>query len=520
MPSMPKKNIDYAYTLQSKTKAVVFTQISLKPTDIEREGQHACIVRYISLFERHLKCRNVGLVYMYLSFGAEEIMQAIVRGEPLVMPPVVLEAENECLSILQLAENQARRTYSDRSLRFIYVTTVQLMALFNNLHHTDPDLFSFIYSTNRSFVYDSPQLVEAVIRIARGQDPRSAFYPIVRFDEDVDVCEKSLDSLLTAYEHFLVENGNLYFFFSGCYGDPNNADKLDPINDVAVRSHWFSKRNGDIYIPSETNFKQIKLFLRDLGEIGATQSSSNAYPSVHGQSLIAERGFTANRKTPQLISGAGQIVSLRCVQDLPPFMNMNVQSVWMNDHLPRQLYERIGDIYYQEELESVTEARFRQDRHPQGITQKDVHWVSNAGGYFDRLLAGCMMDALISQPTVEKNRVIRRPTEFTDAIRFIVSNPVANIDHEAMAPKLREYAERRYEQTLWLWQTPEFEGTVLYQWAHEKANDVEHKSRLIISILEDVGNYLELAKRWRVSFAAAAGRLRPLGNLWLFERVQ
>jgi hypothetical protein len=513
------------YILQAKTKAVVFTHIDLTPKEIEREGRGECVKKYTRLFERYLRCRNVGLVYMYLSLGAEEIMQAIVdggKGQPLVVPPNVLEEENECLYVLQSAENKARRTYPDRLMKFIHVTTPQLITLFENLHKIDPGLFSFLFGTlSKSFTYDSPKFVEAVIRIARGQDPRSAKYPIIRFDEDVEVCEKPLDRLLAAYEEFLAENDNLYFFFSGCYGDPDNPDSFDPVNDRAVRTHWFSEKNGDIFKTSDANVKQIKIFLRDLGEIGATQSGMNDSPSLRGQSLIAERGFITNRRNQQVISGAGLIMSLRAIQDIPPFMNMNLLIVWIDDHLKRQLHEGIDDINYLEDLESVPEARFKQDRYPNGVKQGDVNWANNMdGGYFDRLLAGCMMDSLISQPAEDQNRVIRRPTELAQAIKEFIANPGAPLNYNEMVPVLSEYARRRYDQVLGLWQTPEFEGTILYEWASEKAKDAGYKESQVKGVIEDAGDYLKLVQRWRGSFAAAIGRLRPTGNGWLFERVQ
>lgn len=508
---------DSDYILQAKTKAVVFTHINLRPEDIARNGQLACIEEYTPLFQRYLKCRNVGLVYMYLSLGAEKIVRAIIEGKPLAVQPEDLKAESECLAILQLAETQARQTRAGRPLKFVHVTSTQLLALFKNLHDIDPRLFSFFHS-HGAFTLDSPRFVEVIIRVARGQDPRSAYQPIVRFDEDVEINEISLDKLLAAYENFLKENVNLCFFFSGCYGDPGEPDRLDPINDRTVRTHWLSDYDqiADVYVPNEP---KIKLFWRDLGEVGATQLGVNGVPSLRGQTLIAERGFSANRRSLQLYSGSGQIISLRCAQDLPPFMNMGQLTVWMDDHLPRQLFERIGYISPYD-IESVTEARFKQNRHPAGISQKDVNWAGRDGSYFDRLLAGCMMDALISQPAREGNRVIRKPTEFAQVIKTIIANPAAQIDHNAMRPKLNEYAERRYEQTLWLWQTPEFEGTVLYQWACEKAKDARHKDKLAADIVEDACAYLELVKLWRGSFAAAIGRLMPIGNLWLFERVQ
>lgn len=518
MPITPDVNDDY--TLQAKTKAVVFTHVDFNHHDIAQHGQVAMVDRYAPLFERYLKCRNVGLVYLYLSMGAEEIIRMveheIVEGqEPtLAIPPNVLIIEGECAAILQLAEARARETYPGKSLKFIHVTTTQLAAILKNLHEIDPNLFGFLFGSRlERFGYDAPKFVEAVVRIARGQDPRSAYSPVIRFDEDVQVCEKSLDILIAAYEHFLADNANLYFFFSGCYGDPENPNNLDTINDRAVRAHWFSDKTVNEYVPNDL---KIKLFWRDLGEVGATQLDTNEHQSVRGLSLIGERGYSANRRRPQVISGAGLIMSLRAIQDLPPFMNVNRLIVWVDDHLKRQLHERINDIATHD-LESVTGARFTQCRHPDGVQEKDIRWASTE--YFERLLAGCLMDALISQPAVEGNRFVRKPTGFTEAIKNVIAIPATQINFDVIEPELRAYVEQRYDLVLWLWQTPEFEGTVLHEWAYTKIQDTDYRNKQIKEILNDAHAYLDLVKVWRVSFAAAIGRLRPIGNLWLFERV-
>jgi hypothetical protein len=493
----------------------VFTHVNLKPEDIRQRGPAACIKEYTPLFERYLKCRNVGLVYLYLSLGVEQVVQAVAEGEPLVIPPEVLVDEAVCLDVLQLAEEVAREASPGRSLKFIQVTTFQLVSLFRNLNRIDRSLVTFLRGSGGSFTYDSPKFVEAVIRIARGQDPGLTVNPVVRFDEDVQACEKSLDALLTEYERALTWGPvrNPYFFFSGCYGDPSDPGKLDPLNDRAVRAHWFV----DQHFQPETD--RIKVFWRDLGEIGATQLRTGDPPSNHGQSLVAKRGFPANRDTSQVISGAGLIMSLKAIQDLPPFMNMNRLIVWVDDHLKRQLHERIHHIRT-DELESVAEARFKQDRHPNGITARDIARAKRDRGYFDALVAGCMMDSLISQPIKEGGKVIRRSTEFSEAIEEIITIPGTEIDCVKIRPKLQEYIAQRYDDVLSLWQTPEFEGTALYDWACEKKQQGTHRRDQIEEVLEDAFAYLRLVKRWKVSFAAAIERLGPIGNLWLFERVR
>jgi hypothetical protein len=515
------------YTLQAKTKAVVFVQINIKTIDIEASGADACVELYTPLFERYLECRNVGLVYMYLSFGI---------GQDLVVPNEVLMDEAMCLNILQLAEYKAREKHPNRALKFIPIATFQLASLLRHLYKIDPALIEllrggggagaslreFLRGESGTFTFDSPKFVEAVIQIVRGWDPRLAGNPVVRFDEDVHVCEESLDVLLTAYENFQATTANLNFFFSGRYGDSDIPDTIDPINDRVVRAHWFTEISGDGYKP---DLDKIKLFWRDLGEVGATQLGQESSPSIRGMELIAgseesrpSRGSSVCRRTQQVISGAGLIMSHAAIRNLPPFMSLNHLAVWADDFLLRLLHEMIGNIHI-DEMESVALAKFKQYRHPHGIQAKDIEWAKIK--YFDALLAGCMMDAIIGQPA-NRSDMKRIPTEFTQAINEVIEDPqhAERIKIETIRPALQQYAEQRYDEVLFLWQTPEYKGTALHEWAYSKSQDPAHKTQRIDEILEDASAYLELVKLWKVSFSAAIGRLKPIGNLWLFERVQ
>jgi hypothetical protein len=527
--------------LQATTKAVVFTHISMKMKDIKEGNPDVYVELYTPLFERYLQCGNVGLVYMYLSLGIEQVIggvkhevaagfqqtvEAVAAGKDLVIPIQVLTDEAVCLDILQLAEYKAREKYPDKPLKFIRVTTFQLASLLRNLYKTEPKLIEFLRGADGVFTYDSPKFVEAVIRIVRGQDSELAHFPVIRFDEDVRVCEKSLDILLTKYENLRAPGKNTYFFFSGSYGDPEHPNELDPINDRAVRSHWFGKWVGAEY---ELNHDNINLFWRDLGEVGATQLVGRDSPlSKHGKELIGikpgphtSRRFSINRNARQVISGAGLIMSFVAIRDLPPFMNVNRLIVWIDDFLKRQLHEMIDHIRC-DERESVTEAKFKQCRHPDGIQAKDIKWAKTK--YFDALLAGCMMDAVISQPAqpADQNNGKRIPTRFSQAIRDIIDDPkkAGKIKFATIKPALQRYVEQRYDEVLFVWRTPEFKDTALYKWAGIKLKDPSHKTTLVDDVLKDASAYLELVKLWRVSFAAAIGGLRNIGNFWLFEPVR
>jgi hypothetical protein len=93
-------------------------------------------------------------------------------------------------------------------------------------------MISDLAGEDGAFTYDSPKFVEAVIRLARGANPAHGVYPVLRFDEDVDVNEAAIDSLLGRVS--FATQSNLYdcSFFSGGYGSEKG---LVPVNDFAVR---------------------------------------------------------------------------------------------------------------------------------------------------------------------------------------------------------------------------------------------------------------------------------------------
>ncbi|MBI1925052.1 hypothetical protein HYR99_12490 [Candidatus Poribacteria bacterium] len=97
----------------------------------------------------------------------------------------------------------------------------------------------------------------------------------------------------------------------------------------------------------------------------------------------------------QAISGAGLIISPKAISQIPPFANVAENIVWIDDMIKRLLHEGMRDIEYNPRniltIRSVRAATFEQDRHPDGISFRDIQWHRNT--YLPRLVLGCLMQS-------------------------------------------------------------------------------------------------------------------------------
>lgn len=225
----------------------------------------------------------------------------------------VIIKERWLTGVLTTAERDAR---SDCGLRvqdppfFKYIGIQELLGLLNELVEVDPELIGLLCGPGGQFGYDSPKFVEAVLRLARGHTAHLARHPIVRFDEDVEPNAESLTLVLAEYERAIKHKP--YYFFSGAYGTRGQGD--DPINDHAVRCHWFaplgtkSGPGGPQPALGPGPLRLMRHFLSDLNELGATQycDSQPYYSRALRQLLLNGRQMNRPRRSsPQVISGAG-----------------------------------------------------------------------------------------------------------------------------------------------------------------------------------------------------------------------
>jgi hypothetical protein len=514
-------------------RAVVFTHFSeLK----YREGpkdfgqlQNEYRPKYKQLFRSYLLCPEIALVYVYVDWSFKQATPSIQGKQKFEPDPALLVQEQEITDFLELTERQARSearledpASGAGSPRFIYVGILRLLGLLNSLVEVNPQFTQYFCGPGQEFTYDSPKFVEAVIRLARGDTPHLAAYPVIRIDEDAEPNPEMVRELLRHYGE--ISRSERFYIFSGAYGRPvasppgDSQDPTQPIdylNDFAVRTHFFAKVGPqDGYSLPPDIIKQIKHFLGDLDALGAKQlPSSRENYTGNLTELISHPGDPRNPKDPairqerpatQVVSGAGLIMAVTAIRFLPPFMNFQHLTVWVDDHLKRRLHEGLGDLS-RDDVENVSSARIRQYRHPNGVKSKDVEWAIQ--NYFDRLLRGCVF-----RRTIVKND--GTPTDYTNLLSEIVKFKVVPGRGEwvpGQFPELRSRtdagrqvqlagidgqmildAEERYDEVLKCWSADELEGSLLWRWAKNRKLD-QLDSRLFHE--EDQLVPLLLAKR-------------------------
>jgi len=333
---------------------------------------------------------------------------------------------------------------------FQFIGLPHLFTLIHSLYRIDRGLIQDLAGKEERFTYDSPKFVEAIIRIVRGIHYPHTQFPIFRIDEDVEVNETAI-GLLLDHAREVMQSPDLCFFSGGYgrYGEP-----LDPVNDYAVRLHWLVDPH------SHTLSNQSSCFLRDLGEFGATQVSTDKPVSNFLRDWFKElkREPSANRASQQVISGAGLFMSFLAIHTLPPFMNFRTLVTWIDDHLKRQLHEALGHLSHPPEtIEHVENALFRQDRHPGGITEGWIDWAKDV--YFERLLSGCIMHALITTPAGEKG-------ELAIAVEAVVLRGYrVTFDEEDLRGRLDTVATQTALAVLNLWAHADYGNSMLRTWA-------------------------------------------------------
>jgi len=500
-------------------KAVVFTHIAVKPEEAgatERaEGAFRLIDRAKPYFKAYLKCRNVGLVYAYVDVCTRMILKELSALDfegRINFSMMDLESEVRTRNCLKMASDQALHELlndpgiefdQSQAPRFQFVGLPHLLSLFSALFRIDPSLIRDLAGEHRELTYDSPKFVEAVIRLVRGAHAIHGRYPIFRFDEDVEVNEQGITELLSAATLAMHTNLFPYDFFSGRYGRADGTS--DPANDYAVRAHWLIHRaSGGL---SDKGYR----FLRDLGELGATQLPTSAQMSDHMQKFVQDRrhGKSSNRKSPQVISGAGLYMSRSAIRVLPPFMNFNNATTWVDDHLKRRLHEAVGHLT-ESSLEQISAARFLQNRHPApvGVRDEDIEWARTH--YFKRVLRGCLIHSLVVRPDGSSGPL-------SEAITRMLDRGASGLDDEdALKSVLVAAVRATANDVLSIWKNADYGNSILSEWAVGAESRMDSVCN---ETVRDVLAYTRLVGHWP-RYVNAIEKLTPVQAHWLFRRVE
>jgi hypothetical protein len=524
-------------------KAVIFTHFGGLAYGA---NESELIAEYTEILKPYLECGHdgrIGIVYAYVSWAIQKVINAglTVETKPngarsFPIDSMAAMEEESLVGVLEEAENRARRALGlnkHAPPKFHYVKLYSLVTVLNNLIEADPKIHEFLCgeeiqpdgSKRRLFTYDSPKFVEAIIRLARGDIPHLARHPIIRVDEDAVVNSDAIDQLVEAFGK--VTHEKPVFFFSGRYGPPGGP--ADPVNDHAVRVHWFypeGTKAGDVRIGgADPEFlkanEQSTKFLADVGVLGAieidsTVDAENYEPGAllslaMRNALKKDKSKPPKWRVPQVVSGAGLIMSRRAVEFLPPFMNFKHLTTWVDDHLKRRLHETLGDIAV-DDIESVPRAKLRQDRHRSGISQADLIFAETK--YFDRLLRGCIFHRMITEPGGSATCYSRK----IRAVAWFESTTFDSAERVIMEHALMPMGLAHCRWVLDCWTSPEFAGSISHRWAEKLQGDDSGQQRLCEAVVEDALNYIDLLLKWPV-FTRAIGRLSFTGNTWLYDEV-
>ena len=498
------------------SKAVIFTHIPIKKHEVRavntESGAGLLGRRVIPSFKAYLKCHNIGIVYAYIDIGLQLTLEQLSKmatsdkKNELIFSIDDLGIELRTINCLKAAVDDAIQELIDDpeesfdrgyAPRFQFIGLSNLLNLYSALYTVDPDLVSDLGGADNQLTYDSPKFVEAVIRIARGSNFQ---YPILRFDDDVEVNEEAIEVLLKAVAKYANTHGQLYNFFSGGYGIKGHD--MVPLNDFAVRIHWLIDRETE-ELPNK-GFE----FLRDLGEIGATQVSLGKPMSSNMQEFIRSNrdGKSSNRKLQQVISGAGLYMSLSAVKALPPFMNFQELTTWVDDHLKRCLHENVGHLNAEVNIEHLPDALFRQERHPEGVSDENIDWAKT--DYFERLLRGCIVHALVVNYD-------GTPGLLAVEIKSIINEQLQIEDFTPLKASFEETANKSAEHVVSIWLNTDYGSLALTEWCQDIENDIP---KICETTVNDILAYLRLVVRWP-KYVRTIEKLTRIDAYWLFRRV-
>ena len=508
-------------------KAVIFCHFHHKSAEYKPEQRLGAqevdeiTKSVLSYYKAYLKCKNIGLIYVYVDTGTRQILHNIFRGDEKINIDInELAFEHTVRNILKLAAHQALKELSkDKTFdpaaapKFQFIGLPHLASLIASLYRMDRDLVENLAGRDRdrdNFTYDAPKFVEAVIRLARDSDNE---YPILRFDQDVEVNEDALDILLAKIKNSDIRG---YSFFSGGYG---RSGISDPVNDYAVRCHWLANTRKYPNKPPYHLVQNGEHFLRDIGEFGATSlpNSKKVSTSVAMKNYLAELpegNRSTNRDNEQVISGAGLYMSNRAILRLPPFMNLKNNIVWVDDHLKRRLHEVLGDLA-RTQLEHVDESLFHQERYPDGIEKDNILWAQDT--YFYRLISGCIMHALIVTRRGERGELAKFVANF-----LLTHHRTRDDEFIELATKFMDVAQKTAVDLLEIWSKADYGNDTLQEWALENHKELQRGNgklgEWINSTVQDAIHYCKLVENWD-AYVFAIQALVPHDAYWLFRSI-
>ncbi|OGN99434.1 MAG: hypothetical protein A2Y58_05045 [Chloroflexi bacterium RBG_13_51_52] len=427
-------------------------------------------------------CNNVDLIYIFIMDG---YVALVSRGD---IPFKELMIERTMRNILETA---ARVEGLSDKVQVVGIDELipTLAALQDIAESRNQDLDLLLLGGGRYAYYDSPKMVEAFIRLARGTHIETDEV-ILRFDEDVFVNRGSIQKLINFHNKLPYgKNKNEYRFLSGNYRFHKPEDLL---NDFAIRTHFFSSVGARKLSPGDAGYKDAKHWLDSIAEIGADPYN-------------------------QVISGAGLTMSLRSISTLPPFANAGSPILWIDDHLKRRLHEALEHLPPPPAANSKSvdksyrcchQANFKQDRHPDRVTQGDIDWVIQ---YLPRFVRGIVMDNLIW------DRHKRRAGVYINFVNE-VTNGGSGTPELTLRKTLKSDAYKVLDKVETMWSDQCYKKYRVYDYAKNVLPG--EKDILFNQVVEALHSYLTLLRIWQ-PFVSLWHFMSPTDeqNRWLYRKI-
>jgi hypothetical protein len=200
----------------------------------------------------------------------------------------------------------------------------------------------------------------------------------------------------------------------------------------------------------------------------------------------------------QVVSGAGLCLSDGAILDLPPFSNMRLNVMWIDDHLKYSLHHELG--HFDIHIGEVDHARVEGAIFPQlrkAPNYENVRW--HLGTYMLRLILGCVADAWLRKvPQLKKSLTKRFTVDGRIQVQKIKNFLNENVPHLYakqfldVLPENREDLKRAqdFKQELWKvalirvrqlaqdWALEDYQGTFLDLFVSSNARYKEHRDFL------------------------------------------
>jgi hypothetical protein len=422
------------------------------------------------------KCRNIKLIYIFIIDGYEALLKGEIPFEALMM-------EKRMRKVL---EDVAKELGVKKKLQIIGIEELlPTLAHLQGIAVSHRKKLNFLLlGGGKTPYYDSPKMVEAFIRLARGTHINTDEV-ILRIDQDVAVNPKSIDKLIEFHDKYPYrKRKDQYHFLSGNYRFNESIHKPeDLLNDYAIRTHHFLKIKDEkqkkiytkILFRGHPRYDIAKNWLDSIADIGADPYN-------------------------QVISGAGLSMSLKAISELPPFANAGSPILWIDDHIKRRLHEALGHLppppamdvkSVDKSYRCCHQANFKQDRHPYGVAQKDINWAKH---YLPRLVRGIVIDNLIWDHDRHKagvyidyvNRVLHKKFKLTED----TSEKLKGVLKGALGRSIFEILDKIEE----LWSAKCYKEYPVYNYAKNILPD--EKSQLYDQVIEALHSYLMLLSIW------------------------